>query len=162
MDGGFQAEQTNSRVQGPRMSCRADKCSAISHGTGMNWAPTMMHGFCSAERERLAQALFPQTFWAPQAKPVLRDKKESIKVLTQEWCNLSGVWGPFILLRVKHDLEMRETGRKEGSGERQKRGRKNGKKLMRSSKLDLTPWGQVGFWTTPVLCLSHSPVYSST
>lgn len=33
---------------------------------------------------------------------------------------------------------MRETGRKEGR-EREKRRRKDGKKMMRSSKLDLTP-----------------------
>ena len=49
------------RVQGPRMSCRTDKCSAVSHGTGMNWAPTMTPGFCSAERERLAQVLLPRS-----------------------------------------------------------------------------------------------------
>lgn len=72
---------------------------------------------------------------APQAKPALGDRKESIKVLTQgamqfKW---SGVWGPFILFRVKDDLEWESEGGKRG--ERKRREREEGKK-MRSCKFD--------------------------
>lgn len=102
------------------MSCRADKCSAISHGTGMNWAPTMMHGFCSAERERLAQALLPRTSGPHGLNLFWETKRNQLRSSPTEWCNLSGVWGPFILLRVKHDLKWGKQGGKRGGREREK------------------------------------------
>lgn len=71
------------RPSGEAKNVRSDKHSAVSHGTGMNWAPTMSQGFCPAEWERPAQALLSRSSGSHRPSLFWEKKKESIKVLTQ-------------------------------------------------------------------------------